>query len=56
MQSYQVYHYIDEHSYCQFQEFINTIPYFISMLLNILVYFQLQKRVSYIPYFIGLIL
>ena len=45
-----------EFSYCQLQEFVHHITYFISILLNLLVYFQLQKLVSYILYFIGLIL
>ena len=42
--------------YCQLQEFVNRITYFISILLELLVYFQLQKLVSYILYVIGLIL
>ena len=42
--------------YCQLQEFVNRITYFISILLELPVYFQLQKLVSYILYVIGLIL
>ena len=41
--------------YCQLQEFVNCIMYFMSILLGLLVYFQLQKLVSYILYFIGFI-
>ena len=41
--------------YCQLQEFVNRITYFMSILLDSLVYFQLQKLGNYILYFIGLI-
>ena len=41
--------------YCQLQEFVNCIMYFMSILLDLLVHFQLQKLVSYILYFIGFI-
>ena len=51
----QVYEYIGGLVHFQLQEFVNSIPYFISILLDLLVYFQLEKIVSYIPYFIGLI-
>ena len=44
----QVDEYIVRLLYCQLQEFINRITYFISILMDLLVYFQLQKLVSYI--------